>query len=350
MKIAVVGTGYVGLVTGVCFAECGVNVICADKDKRRIAQLSEGESPIHEPRLSEMLQRNLQKGRIQFTTDTDDAVKQSLVVFIAGASRSKEDGAADLRYVEEIARAIGKSLDGYKMVVTKSTVPVGTGQEIQEDIRALNGNGLEGAFDVVSNPEFLHEGSVTEDFLRPYRAVMANSPRAVAILQDLYRPLYLIETPFVITTLASAELIKQASNCFVALKISFIDELANICEVLGMDVRVLAKAMGFEQRIGPKFLHAGPGFGGSFPKDTQALAQIAEQHGSSIRLVEILVTFNEQQKLRVVDKIAGALGALSSNGDSLKGQTIGLLGLAFKPNSDDVRDAPSRRGLSFRSI
>ena len=179
---------------------------------------------------------------------------------------------------------------------------------------------------------------MTEDFLRPNRAVIeANSPQAVAILQDLYRPLYLIETPFVITTLASAELIKQASNCFVALKISFIDELANLCEVLGLDVRVLAKAMGFEQRIGPKFLHAGPGFGGSFPKDTQALAQIAEQHGSSLRLVEILVTFNEQQKLRVVDKIAGALGALSSNGDSLKGKTIGLLGLAFKPNSDDVR-------------
>jgi UDPglucose 6-dehydrogenase len=342
MNIAVVGTGYVGLVTGVCFAEFGVNVTCADKDQRRIAKLAEGESPIHEPRLSEMLQRNLQQGRIHFTTDTEHAVKQSLVVFIAVGTPPKEDGSADLRYVEEVARAIGKSLDGYKVIVTKSTVPVGTGQMIQQIIRAENGNGSHGAFDVASNPEFLREGSAIEDFLRPNRVVIgASSPQAIAILQDLYRPLYLIETPFVITSLEAAELIKYASNSFLALKISFINELANLCEPLGVDVHVLAKAMGLDQRIGPKFLHAGPGFGGScFPKDTQALAQIAKKHGSSIRLVETLVNVNEQQKLRMVDKIVNALG-VSSNGDSLAGRTIAVLGLAFKPNTDDIRDAPS---------
>jgi UDPglucose 6-dehydrogenase len=342
MNIAVVGTGYVGLVTGVCFAEFGVNVTCADKDETRIAKLLKGECPIHEPRLTEMLQRNLQQGRLHFTTDTELAVRQSLVVFIAVGTPPKEDGSADLRYVEEVARAIGKSLDGYKVIVTKSTVPVGTGQMIQQIIRAENGNGSHGAFDVASNPEFLREGSAIEDFLRPNRVVIgASSPQAIAILQDLYRPLYLIETPFVITSLEAAELIKYASNSFLALKISFINELANLCEPLGVDVHVLAKAMGLDQRIGPKFLHAGPGFGGScFPKDTQALAQIAKKHGSSIRLVETLVNVNEQQKLRMVDKIVNALG-VSSNGDSLAGRTIAVLGLAFKPNTDDIRDAPS---------
>ena len=356
MNIAVVGTGYVGLVTGVCFAELGVNVICADNDKQRIARLSEGESPIHEPRLSEMLQRNLQRGLLQFTTDTEHAVKQSLVVFIAVGTPANEDGTADLCYVEDVARVVGSSLDGYKVVVTKSTVPVGAGQEIQEIIRAQDQNVSEGTFDVASNPEFLREGSAIEDFLRPNRvAIGANRPQAVAILQDLYRPLYLIETPFVITTLASAELIKYALNRFLALKISFINELASLCEVLGVDVHLLAEAMGLDQRIGPKSLLAAPGFDGSrFPKDTQALAQIAKQHGSSIRLVETLVAVNEQQKLRMVDTIAGALEA-STNGDSLKGKTIGLIGLAL-PNTDDVRDPPSitmvqelqRRGARVR--
>lgn len=333
MNIAVVGTSYVGLVTGVCFAELGVNVICAGQDKQGIAQLSKGESPIHEPRLSEMLQRNLQQGRIRFTTDTEHAVKQSLVVFIAPGTPAKEDGAADLRYVEEVARVIGKSLDGYKVVVTKSTVPVETGQ---------NRQGSEGAFDVAFNAEFLRDGSVIEDLVRPHR-VSIGAPQAVAIPQDVYRPFYPIETPFVITTLASAELIKYALNSFLALKISFINELANLCEVLGVDVHLLAKAMGLDQRIGPKFLPAEPGFGGSrFPKDTQALAQIAKQYGSSIRLVETLVAVNEQQKLRLVDKIAGVLEA-TANGGSLEGKTIGLLGLAVKPNTDDVRDPPSSR-------
>jgi UDPglucose 6-dehydrogenase len=342
MNIAVIGTGYVGLVTGVCFAEFGVNVICADKDRQRIAKLAEGESPIHEPRLSEMLQRNLQQGRIQFTTDTEHAVKQSLVVFIAVGTPAKNDGSADLCYVEEVARTIGQNLDSYKVIVTKSTVPVGTGKKIEQIIRAVNGNGSAGAFDVASNPEFLREGSAIEDFLRPNRVVIgANSPQAVAILQDLYRPLYLIETPFIITNIEAAELIKYASNSFLALKISFINEMANLCEALGVDVHVLAKAMGLDQRIGPKFLHAGPGFGGScFPKDTQALSHIAKEHGCSARLVETLVAVNEQQKLRMVEKIAGALGPASGT-SSLEGTTIAVLGLAFKPNTDDVRDAPS---------
>lgn len=341
MNIAVVGTGYVGLVTGVCFAEFGVNVTCVDKDEPRIAKLLKGESPIHEPRLSEMLQRNLQQGRLHFTTGTADAVRQSLVVFIAVGTPSKEDGSADLRYVEEVARVIGKSLDGYKVIVTKSTVPVGTGKKIQQIIRAENGNGAEGAFDVASNPEFLREGSAIEDFLRPNRVVIgANSPQAVAILQDLYRPLYLIETPFIITSIEAAELIKYASNSFLALKISFINELANLCEALQVDVHVLAKAMGLDQRIGSKFLHPGPGFGGScFPKDTQALMQIAKEHGCRATLVETLVEVNEKQKLRMVEKIIDALG--TSNGGRLEGVTIGVLGLAFKPETDDVRDAPS---------
>jgi UDPglucose 6-dehydrogenase len=342
MNIAVIGTGYVGLVTGVCFAEFGVNVICADIDKQRIAQLAEGESPIHEPRLTEMLQRNLEQGRIQFTTDTEHAVKQSLVVFIAVGTPPKEDGSADLRYVEEVAETIGKNLDGYKVIVTKSTVPVGTGKKIEAIVRSVNGNGSHGAFDVASNPEFLREGSAIEDFLRPNRVVIgANSPQAVAILQDLYRPLYLIETPFIITSIEAAELIKYASNSFLALKISFINEIANLCEALGVDVHVLAKAMGLDQRIGPKFLHAGAGFGGScFPKDTQALAHIARQNGCSASLVETLVAVNEQQKLRMVEKIARAVGPLP-DARSLQGLTIGVLGLAFKPNTDDVRDAPA---------
>ena len=342
MNIAIVGTGYVGLVTGVCLAEFGVNVTCTDKDQDRIAKLSKGESPIHEPRLAEMLEKNLREGRIHFTTDTERAVRDSLIVFIAVGTPAKDDGSADLCYVEEVAKAIARNLNGYKVIVTKSTVPVGTGRKIQKIIREENGNGSKGVFDIASNPEFLREGSAIEDFLRPNRMVIgADSPQAVAILQDLYRPLYLIETPFVITTIEAAELIKYASNSFLAMKISFMNELANLGEALGVDVHVVAKAMGLDQRIGPKFLHPGPGFGGScFPKDTLALVQIAKEHGSRTRLIETVIEVNEQQKLRMVDKIVGALG-VSLNPDSLKGVTVGVLGLAFKPNTDDVRDAPS---------
>lgn len=342
MNIAIVGTGYVGLVTGVCFAEFGVHVTCVDKNEERIAMLAKGEVPIYEPRLGEMLRRGLQEGRLHFTTDTERAVKQSLVVFIAVGTPAKEDGSADLRYVEEVARTVARNLDGYKVIVTKSTVPVGTGRRIQQIIREEHGNGVQGVFDVASSPEFLREGSAIEDFLRPNRVVIgADSPQAIAILQDLYRPLYLIETPFVITSIETAELIKYASNSFLAMKISFMNEMANLCEALGVDVHVVAKAMGLDQRIGSKFLHPGPGFGGScFPKDTRALIQLAKEHGCRTRLVETVVEVNEQQQLRMVEKVVGALG-ISVNPASLEGITIGILGLAFKPNTDDVREAPS---------
>jgi len=342
MHIAVVGTGYVGLVTGACFADLGVHVTCVDKDEERIAQLTKGETPIYEPRLKEVLHRNIQQGRIRFTTDTAQAVRQSLVVFIAVGTPSNENGCADLQYVESVAETIAMNLNGYKVIVTKSTVPVGTGRKIQRIIGQQVGNRSNGVFDVASNPEFLREGSAIEDFLRPDRVVIgADSPQAVAILQDLYRPLYLLETPFVITSIEAAELIKYASNSFLAVKISFMNELANLCEPLGVDVHVLVKAMGLDQRIGPKFLYPGPGFGGAcFPKDTQALVQIAKEHGYRTRLVETVLQVNEHQKLRMVEKIVGALG-LSSNTSSLNGITIGVLGLAFKPNTDDVREAPS---------
>ncbi len=342
MNIAVIGTGYVGLVTGVCFAEFGLHVTAVDKDEERIAQLTKGEVLIYEPQLGEMLRRNLQQGRIQFTTDTARAVRESLVIFIAVGTPSKEDGSADLRYVEEVARTVAKNLNGYKVIVTKSTVPVGTGRRIQSIIHDENGNGPQGVFDIASNPEFLREGSAIEDFLRPNRVVIgADSPQAVAILQDLYRPLYLIEVPFVITTIETAELIKYASNSFLATKVTFMNEMANLCEALGADIHVVAKGMGLDQRIGSKFLHPGPGYGGScFPKDTCALVNIAREHGCRARVVETVIEVNEQQRLRMVQKILSALGASSDPG-SLEGITIGVLGLAFKPNTDDVRQAPS---------
>lgn len=338
MNIAIIGTGYVGLVTGVCFAEFGVNVTCVDKDAERIEQLSRGVSPIFEPRLGEMLARNMTDGRLRFTTDADAAVQQSLVVFIAVGTPSLPDGSADLGDVMAVARMIAGNLNGYKVVVTKSTVPVGTSRRIQEVIRQHGGNGGQ-VFDVASNPEFLREGSAIEDFLRPNRVVIgADSPQAAAILQDLYRPLYLIETPILATTPETAELIKYASNSFLAVKISFINEVANLCETLGVDVHTIAKAMGLDQRIGPKFLHPGPGYGGScFPKDTRALAQIAREHGLRTRIVEAAVDVNEQQKLRMVDKIVRALGSPAT----LEGITVGVLGLAFKPNTNDLREAPS---------
>lgn len=341
MNIAIIGTGYVGLVTAACFAEFGLHVTAVDKDEQRIAQLAHGESLIYEPQLTEMLQRNLQQGRIQFSTDTARAVRESLAVFIAVGTPSKEDGSADLCYIEEVARTVAKNLNGYKVIVTKSTVPVGTGRLIQRIIHEENGSGPGGVFDIASNPEFLREGSAIEDFLRPNRIVIgAESPQAIAILQDLYRPLYLIEVPFVITTIETAELIKYASNSFLATKITFINEMANLCETLGVDIHVVAKAMGLDHRIGPKFLHPGPGFGGScFPKDTQALVNIAREYGCRTRVVETVVEVNEQQKLRMVEKIRGVLGASSDPG-SLNGVTIGVLGLAFKPNTDDVRQAP----------
>ena len=343
MNIAIIGTGYVGLVTGVCFAEFGLHVTAVDKDAERIDRLAKGELPVHEPRLAELLSRNLQDDRIHFTTDVARAVQQSLVVFIAVGTPSCPDGGADLRYVEEVARTIAHNLDGYKVVVIKSTVPVGTGRWVEQIIREehANGNGARCVFDVASNPEFLREGAAVEDFLRPNRVVIgADSPQAVAILQDLYRPLYLIETPFVIASIEAAELIKYGSNAFLATKISFMNEMANLCDTLGIDVHVVAKAMGLDQRIGSKFLHPGPGFGGScFPKDTRALARLARSHDTPVRLVETVIEVNEAQRARMVTKIMRALGRDES--DSLDGTILGVLGLAFKPDTDDVRESPA---------
>jgi UDPglucose 6-dehydrogenase len=341
MNVTIVGTGYVGLVTGVGFAEFGVNVACVDKDAERIARLSRGELPIHEPRLGEMLQRALAEGRLRFTTDGEAAVRGSLVVIIAVGTPPREDGSVDLGDVDAVARMIARCLDGYKVIVTKSTVPVGTGRRIQRIMRET-ANGAAASFDIASNPEFLREGSAVEDFLRPNRVVIgADSPHAAAILSDLYRPLYLIETPFVITTIETAELIKYAANGFLALKISMMNELASLCEPLGVDVHTVARALGLDARIGPKFLHPGPGFGGScFPKDTRALAEMGRAHGQRLRLVETVIEVNEAQKARMVTKIAHALGRPTTPG-ALRGLTVGALGLAFKPNTDDVREAPA---------
>lgn len=271
MHIGVIGTGYVGLVTGACFAEFGVYVTCVDKDSQKIESLKKGLVPFYEPGLENLVNKNLKNGRLKFSTDIADAVRDTLVIFIAVGTPPRGDGSADLSYVEEVARQIARNMNGYKVIVTKSTVPVGTGERLK---KIISENLTENhRFDIVSNPEFLREGSAIEDFMRPNRVVIgAESPEAIAIMKDLYRPLYLIETPFVITNIETAELIKYASNSFLAVKISFINEIANLCEKVGADVHMVAKGMGLDQRIGPKFLHPGPGYGGScFPKDTLAL-------------------------------------------------------------------------------
>jgi len=336
MNICIVGAGYVGLVTGVCFAEFGLSVTCVDIDEHKIMLLKSGKIPIYEPGLGEMLSKNMKQGHIRFTTDLGNAVKQSLVIFIAVGTPCDDSGMADLQHVKEVAVGIARNLNGYKVVVTKSTVPVGTGKLIEGIIRD---NRLEDVpFDVVSNPEFLREGSAIEDFMRPNRVVIgAHSEHAIAVLKDLYAPLYLIETPFVVTTVESAEIIKYASNAFLATKISFINEVANLCERVGADVQVVARAMGLDGRISPKFLHAGPGFGGScFPKDTQALVRLSQEKGYEFKIVKSAIEVNIRQPLLQVEKIKAALGGL-------EGRRIGVLGLAFKPNTDDIRESPSIR-------
>jgi UDPglucose 6-dehydrogenase len=342
MKIAVVGTGYVGLVTGVCFVDFGVHVTCVDREAERIATLSRGDTPIYEPRLGEMLTKNLAEGRLEFTTDIASAVRRSLVVFITVGTPPRDDGSLDLADVDSVARAIASNLDGYKLVVTKSTVPVGTGRRIQRIIAEHDDHSIYPVFDIASNPEFLREGSAVEDFLRPDRVVIgADSAKAISILKYLYRPLYLIETPFVITSVETAELTKYAANAFLATKISFVNEMANLCEMVGADVHVLAKALGLDRRIGPKFLHPGPGFGGScFPKDSRALARMARDLDCPTLVVESTIEANERQRLRMVDKIVTALATDDVSG-SLAGMTVGVLGLSFKPNTDDVREAPA---------
>ncbi len=338
MNICVVGVGYVGLVTGACFAEFGIRVTCVDKDAAKIGALKEGRIPIYEPGLSELVAKNLKSGNLAFTTDIREAVSRALVVFIAVGTPQGEDGSADLQYIREVARSIGETMDGYKVVVTKSTVPVGTGKVIRRIIEESQPEPV--PFDVASNPEFLREGSAIEDFMRPNRVVIgASSRQAIAILKDLYSPLYLIETPFVITDVETAELIKYASNAFLATKISFINEMALLCEQVGADVHVVAKGMGLDQRIGPKFLHPGPGFGGScFPKDLKALAHIAREVGIEFKLVEATMAVNERQRRHALAKIEKALGG--EGPAAVRGKTVALLGLTFKPNTDDLRESP----------
>ena len=345
MNICVVGVGYVGLVTGVCFSEFGLRVTCVDSSVSKINMLNQGKVPIYEPGLAELIEKNVNEDRISFTTDIKDGVRNALVILIAVGTPSDQEGSADLRYVEEVAKSIGQTMNGYKVVVTKSTVPVGTGKMIESIIKENQTEPC--AFDVASNPEFLREGSAIEDFMRPNRIVIgAESEQAIAILKDLYNPLYLVETPFVITDVATAEMIKYASNAFLATKVSFINEMATICERVGADVHKVAKGMGLDKRIGPKFLHPGPGFGGScFPKDTRAISQIAKQHGYEFKIVDAVLRVNDERPEMMVEKIASALG-----GD-LRGATIGILGLTFKPNTDDMRESPTIpviRGLQER--
>ncbi len=334
MHIGVIGTGYVGLVTGACFSEFGVQVTCVDRDEKKIRMLRKGDIPFYEPGLGEIVRRNLEQKRLAFSTKLRDAVRDALVVFIAVGTPPRGDGSADLEYVREVAEEIAGYMDSYKVVVTKSTVPVGTGRKIREWISKKIKKGVD--FDVASNPEFLREGSAIEDFMRPDRVVIgAETPQAVAILKDLYRPLYLIETPVVITDIETAELIKYASNSFLATKISFINEIANLCDRVGADVHVVAKAMGLDRRIGPKFLHPGPGYGGScFPKDTKALLHIARNEGVALGVVRAAVEANERQRKISVEKLRRLVG-------SLKDRRVGIIGLSFKPNTNDIREAPS---------
>ncbi|MEO5346595.1 MAG: UDP-glucose/GDP-mannose dehydrogenase family protein [Magnetococcus sp. YQC-9] len=336
MRITMIGAGYVGLVSGACFSEFGVHVTCVDSDAGKVQRLREGIIPIFEPGLDRLVQRNSQAGRLNFTTDLGAAVEESEAVFIAvGTPERRGDGAADLQYVFAAAKEIARHIKGFTVIVTKSTVPVGTGGRIAELIRAEN---PEADFAMASNPEFLREGSAIEDFMRPDRVVIGvEDARAVDVLKSLYRPLYLIETPILITNIPTAELTKYASNAFLATKIMFINQIANLCESVGADVHHVAKGMGLDRRIGGKFLHPGPGYGGScFPKDTQALVRTAEEYGEPITIVESVIAANTRQKHRMVDKVVKAAG-----GD-LTGLTVGVLGLTFKPNTDDMRDSPSR--------
>src|SRR5216683_941412 len=334
MHIAVIGSGYVGLVTGACFAEFGVDVTCVDTDAEKISRLAQGQTTIYEPGLDQLLNRNLQAGRLSFTTDIESAIKESLVIFLAVGTPPKEDGSADLIHVDEAARAIAASMNDYKVLVTKSTVPVGTGSRLAKLIREHQPTPV--PFGIVSNPEFLREGAAISDFMRPDRVVIGSADaKAIEVMRDLYRPLYLIETPFVFTSVEGAELIKYAANGFLATKISFINEIANLCEKIGCDVHEVARAIGMDRRIGAKFLHPGPGFGGScFPKDTSALSFIGKQLSSPTRIVDAVIEVNHQQRLAMVPKIEKLAAGLA-------GKRIAVLGLAFKPETDDMRDAPS---------
>ncbi|MGZ3523619.1 MAG: UDP-glucose dehydrogenase family protein [Thermodesulfobacteriota bacterium] len=334
MNICIIGTGYVGLVTGACLAEFGTNVVCVDNDRSKIELLQQGKMTIHEPGLEDLVVKNMREGRLSFSTGIEEGVKSSLVIFIAVGTPSNDDGSADLKFVEEVAKEISRYMDGYKVVVVKSTVPVGTCRRVKQMIK--DHQLQPAAFDIVSNPEFQREGSAIEDFMRPDRVTIgAESEQAVAIMKDIYSALYLIETPFVITSLETAEMIKYAANAFLATKVSFINEIANVCELVGADVHHVARAMGLDGRIGKKFLHPGPGYGGScFPKDTRALARMAHEKGYLFKVLDAVIRVNEEQKKRMISKIVEKAG-------DVKGKTIGILGLSFKPNTDDIRESSS---------
>src|SRR5215203_4238251 len=334
MHIAVIGTGYVGLVTGACFAEFGVEVTCVDVDEKKIEGLKNNIMPIYEPGLDTIVEKNYKAGRLHFTTDIKSAVEQALVVFLAVGTPPKEDGSPDMSYYQQAAKDIAGAMNGYKVLVTKSTVPVGTGTWLRgfvtENLKTKTN------FGVASNPEFLREGAAIDDFMRPDRVVVgSNEEDAIAIMKDLYRPLYLIETPIVITSLEAAELIKYAANAFLATKITFINEIANLCDAIGCDVHDVARGMGMDNRIGRKFLHPGPGYGGScFPKDTKALTTVADQFGVETRIVDAATEANERQRDAMLPKIEKLVG-------DLKGKKIGMLGLSFKPETDDMRESPA---------
>lgn len=335
MRVAVIGSGYVGLVSGTCFAEFGFDVICVDKDQSKIERLNQGIIPIYEPGLEQLVAKNTHANRLHFTTDLGPSVRNADVVFIAvGTPTRRGGGHADLSYVYAAAEEIAESLSGYTVVVTKSTVPVGTGRQVHDIISSKN---PKAQFDVVSNPEFLREGSAIEDFMRPDRVVIGcENEKAEEVMRQLYRPLYLLETPMIITNLETAELIKYAANAFLATKIAFINEVADLCEKVGADVQSVAKGMGLDKRIGGKFLHAGPGYGGScFPKDTLALAQTAEDIGTPLTIVNTVVKSNESRKQGMAGRIIQACGG------SVQGKRLAILGVTFKPNTDDMRESPS---------
>ena len=335
MRVTIIGAGYVGLVSGACFADFGHDVVCVDKDRAKIGKLERGEIPIYEPGLEALVAENVKAGRLAFSLDLAASVPNADAVFIAvGTPSRRGDGFADLSYVHQAAAEIAAALDGYTVIVTKSTVPVGTGTEVEEIIRKHR---PDAEFSVVSNPEFLREGAAIEDFKRPDRIVVgAEDERARKVMRELYRPLYLNETPIVFTNRATSELIKYAANAFLATKITFINEMADLCEKVGANVQEVAKGIGLDGRIGGKFLHAGPGYGGScFPKDTLALVRTAAVNGAPTKIVEAVVAINDARKKKMAERVIDACGG------SLKDKTVAVLGLTFKPNTDDMRDAPS---------
>ena len=337
MKIGVVGTGYVGLVQGVILSEFGLEVTCVDTNIEKIEMLKNGGVPIYEPGLEPLLKKNIEAGRLQFTSEIKEAVETSEVLFIAVGTPPADDGSADLKYVLEVANSIGEHMNGYRVIVDKSTVPVGTGKLVRETIqKKLDERGVDFKFDVVSNPEFLREGKAVNDCLRPDRVIIGYSDeKAKEIMKKVYNVLYINETPFVFTSVETSEMIKYASNAFLAVKISFINEMALLAEKVGADVQQIAKAMGQDGRISPKFLHAGPGYGGScFPKDTKAIVDIAKKYGEEFKVIDAAIQANEKQKQKMVEKIVSNMG-------SVENKIITVLGLSFKPETDDMRDAPS---------